>query len=179
MRDKTDGRGADAVIDAVGMEAHGSGGVKAMQKLVGLLPDAVAEPLMLKAGVDRLEALTTAFDAVRRGGTVSIVGVYGGATDPLPMFQMFDKQVQVRMGQANVRAWSDDILALLDQDEDVLGVETLRDPPPPARRGSAGLRDLPEEGGRGGQDRLPAVTARVCSVGTSGTCVVTAGEGEP
>jgi threonine dehydrogenase-like Zn-dependent dehydrogenase len=125
VRDKTDGRGADAVIDAVGMEAHGSRGVKAVQKLVGLLPDSVAEPLMLKAGVDRLAALTTAFDAVRRGGTVSVVGVYGGAADPLPMFQMFDKQLQIRMGQANVRAWSDDILALLDQDEDVLGVETF------------------------------------------------------
>jgi threonine dehydrogenase-like Zn-dependent dehydrogenase len=125
VRDKTDGRGADAVIDAVGMEAHGSRGVKAVQKLVGLLPDSVAEPLMLKAGVDRLAALTTAFDAVRRGGTVSVVGVYGGAADRLPMFQMFDKQIQIRMGQANVRAWSDDILALLDQDEDVLGVETF------------------------------------------------------
>ena len=125
VRDKTGGRGADAVIDAVGMEAHGSGGVKVVQKLVGLLPDAVAEPLMLKAGVDRLAALMTAFDAVRRGGTVSIAGVYGGAADPLPLFQMFDKQLQVRMGQANVRAWSDDILALLDQDEDVLGVESF------------------------------------------------------
>ena len=125
VRDKTAGRGADVVIDAVGMEAHGSGGVKAVQKLVGLLPDRISEPLMMKAGVDRLEALTTAFDAVRRGGTVSVVGVYGGAADPLPMFQMFDKQLQVRMGQANVRAWTDDILALLDQDEDVLGVESF------------------------------------------------------
>ena len=125
VRDKTAGRGADAVIDAVGMEAHGSGGVKAVQKLVGLLPDRIAEPLMMKAGVDRLAALLTAFDAVRRGGTVSVVGVYGGAADPLPMFQMFDKQVQVRMGQANVRAWTDDILALLNKDEDVLGVETF------------------------------------------------------
>jgi threonine dehydrogenase-like Zn-dependent dehydrogenase len=80
---------------------------------------------MMKAGVDRLAALTTAFDAVRRGGTVSVVGVYGGAADPLPMFQMFDKQVQIRMGQANVRTWTDDILALLTQDEDVLGVETF------------------------------------------------------
>jgi threonine dehydrogenase-like Zn-dependent dehydrogenase len=125
VRDKTAGRGADAVIDAVGMEAHGSGGVKAVQKMVGLLPDRIAEPLLMKAGVDRLEALTTAFDAVRRGGTVSVVGVYGGAADPLPMFQMFDKQVQVRMGQANVRAWTDDILALLNKDEDVLGVEAF------------------------------------------------------
>jgi threonine dehydrogenase-like Zn-dependent dehydrogenase len=125
VRDQTDGRGPDAVIDAVGMEAHGSGGVKAVHKLVGLLPDAIAEPLMLKGGVDRLAALTTAFDAVRRGGTVSIVGVYGGAADPLPMFQMFDKQVQVRMGQANVRAWTDDILAVLQKDDDLLGVETF------------------------------------------------------
>lgn len=125
VRDRTDGRGADAVIDAVGMEAHGSGGVKAVQKLVGLLPDKVAEPLMLKAGIDRLAALDAAFDAVRRGGTVSISGVYGGAVDPMPLFQMFDKQVQVRMGQANVRRWSDDILALLNQDEDVLGVESF------------------------------------------------------
>jgi threonine dehydrogenase-like Zn-dependent dehydrogenase len=124
VRERTDGgRGPDSVIDAVGMEAHGSGGVKAVQKLVGLLPDRIAEPLMMRFGVDRLAALTTAFDAVRRGGTVSVVGVYGGAADPLPMFQMFDKQLQVRMGQANVRAWTDDILALLNKDEDVLGVE--------------------------------------------------------
>jgi threonine dehydrogenase-like Zn-dependent dehydrogenase len=125
VRDRTDGRGPDAVIEAVGMEAHGSGGIKAVQRLVGLLPDRLAEPLMLKAGTDRLEALLTAFDSVRRGGTVSIVGVYGGAADPLPVFQLFDKQVQLRMGQANVRRWSDDILAILNQDEDVLGVESF------------------------------------------------------
>ena len=80
---------------------------------------------MLNAGSDRLAALTTAIDAVRRGGTVSISGVYGAPTDPLPMFQLFDKQVQLRMGQANVRRWSDDILALLQEDEDHLGVETF------------------------------------------------------
>jgi threonine dehydrogenase-like Zn-dependent dehydrogenase len=125
VRDKTDGRGPDAVIEAVGMEAHGSGGVEAVQKLVGLLPDKIAEPLMKKSGVDRLEALLSAFDCVRRGGTVSISGVYGGAADPLPMMQIFDKQLQLRMGQANVRRWSDDILALLEQDEDVLGVESF------------------------------------------------------
>jgi len=125
VRDRTEGRGPDSVLEAVGMEAHGSGGIKAVQKLVGLLPDRLAEPLMLKAGADRLEALLSAFDCVRRGGTVSISGVYGGAADPLPMFQMFDKQVRVRMGQANVRSWTDDILRLLDQDEDVLGVQSF------------------------------------------------------
>lgn len=125
VRDLTAGRGADAVIDAVGMEAHGSGAAHTVHKLVGLLPDAIAEPLMLKAGVDRLAALTTAIDAVRRGGTVSVSGVYGGAADPLPLFQMFDKQIQLRMGQANVRRWTGDILDLLAQDRDVLGVETF------------------------------------------------------
>ena len=80
---------------------------------------------MTKAGVDRLEAVYLAIESVRRGGTVSISGVYGGAADPMPLMQMFDKQIQIRMGQANVRYWSDEILALLEQDEDVLGVESF------------------------------------------------------
>ncbi|UDY24780.1 alcohol dehydrogenase catalytic domain-containing protein [Nocardioides sp. Kera G14] len=125
VRSLTDGRGADAVVDAVGMEAHGSPIAETAQKAAGLLPDAIARPFMLKAGVDRLAALTGAFDAVRRGGTVSISGVYGGAKDPFPMMQLFDKQVQIRMGQANVRHWSPEILGLLMQDEDVLGVESF------------------------------------------------------
>jgi threonine dehydrogenase-like Zn-dependent dehydrogenase len=122
IREETGGRGPDAVIDAVGMEAHGSPVAKIGQFLAGLLPDPVAERLMEKAGVDRLAALLMAIDLVRRGGTISIVGVYGGMTDPLPMLQLFDKQVQLRMGQANVRRWVDDILPLLD-DTDPLGVD--------------------------------------------------------
>jgi threonine dehydrogenase-like Zn-dependent dehydrogenase len=125
VREMTDGRGADAVIDAVGMEAHGSPVAEAAQKALALLPKKVQEKLMLSVGTERLAALHSAIDSVRRGGTISISGVYGGATDPLPMFRLFDKQVQMRMGQANVRRWSDDILALLQQDEDVLGVETF------------------------------------------------------
>jgi threonine dehydrogenase-like Zn-dependent dehydrogenase len=124
VRDLTGGRGADSVIDAVGMEAHGSGPAKAAQSLVGLLPDALAKPFMQKAGVDRLAAVYTAIDAVRRGGTISLSGVYGGAADPLPLLTMFDKQVQLRMGQANVRRWVDDILPLLD-DDDALGVDSF------------------------------------------------------
>lgn len=125
VRSMTGGRGADAVIDAVGMEAHGSPLVEMTQKMVGKLPDAIAQPFMKHAGMDRMAVLSTAFDAVRRGGTVSISGVYGGAMDPIPMMQLFDKQIQVRMGQANVRRWTDDILPLLRQDEDVLGVESF------------------------------------------------------
>jgi len=122
IRELTDGRGPDAVIDAVGMEAHGAPIAGLAQKLTGLLPDAVAGPLMQKAGVDRLAALLSAVDIVRRGGTISISGVYGGAADPLPMLQIFDKQIQVRMGQANVKRWVDDILPLLT-DQDPLGVD--------------------------------------------------------
>jgi threonine dehydrogenase-like Zn-dependent dehydrogenase len=123
VRELTDGRGADSVIDAVGMEAHGSPLAETAQKALALLPKRVQGAIMTKAGVDRLDALYLAVESVRRGGTVSISGVYGGAADPLPMMQLFDKQLQLRMGQANVRRWSDDILDLLQRDEDVLGVE--------------------------------------------------------
>jgi len=121
--DKTDGRGPDAVIDAVGMEAHGSRGAKAAQRLTSLLPDAAAAKLMQRAGVDRLTALHLAIDLVRRGGTISIIGVYGGMADPMPMLTLFDKQIQVRMGQANVRRWVDDVLPLLSGEDDPLGVD--------------------------------------------------------
>ncbi len=123
LRDRTDGRGPDAVIDAVGMEAHGSPGGKLAQRLAAMLPDPVEAKLMTKAGVDRLAALHAAVDVVRRGGTLSISGVYGGAADPLPMLTMFDKQLTIRMGQANVRRWTEDILPLLTGDGDPLGVD--------------------------------------------------------
>ncbi|WP_353618162.1 alcohol dehydrogenase catalytic domain-containing protein [Phycicoccus sp. SLBN-51] len=124
VRELTHGRGADAVIDAVGMEAHGSPGAKLAQQAASLLPDAVGAPLMEKAGVDRLAALNASIDAVRRGGTISLIGVYGGMADPLPMLTLFDKQVQLRMGQANVKRWVDDIMPLLG-DDDPLGVDTF------------------------------------------------------
>ena len=124
IREVTNGRGADAVIDAVGMEAHGSPVGKAAQKMASFLPDRLQEKLMQRAGVDRLGALQLAIEIVRRGGTISISGVYGGMTDPLPMMTMFDKQVQLRMGQANVRRWVDHILRLLT-DEDPLGVDSF------------------------------------------------------
>jgi threonine dehydrogenase-like Zn-dependent dehydrogenase len=121
----TNGRGPDSVIDAVGMEAHGSPISKAAHTMTSLLPNALAEKLMIKLGVDRLAALHTAIELVRRGGTISIIGVYGGMTDPLPMLTLFDKQIQVRMGQANVRRWIDDLLPLVTDDADPLGVESF------------------------------------------------------
>lgn len=124
LRSRTRGRGPDSVIDAVGMEAHGSPAAKVAHGVVGLLPDAIASKFMQRAGVDRMAALLSAIDVVRRGGTVSISGVYGGAADPMPMLQMFDKQLTIKMGQANVRRWVDDIMPLLT-DDDPLGVGDL------------------------------------------------------
>jgi threonine dehydrogenase-like Zn-dependent dehydrogenase len=122
VRGLTDGRGTDAVIDAVGMEAHGAPVAGLAQRVTGWLPDAVAEKLMQTAGVDRLSALHVAIDVVRRGGTISVIGVYGGMADPMPMLTLFDKQISLRMGQANVRRWVDDIVPLLG-DDDPLGVD--------------------------------------------------------
>jgi threonine dehydrogenase-like Zn-dependent dehydrogenase len=124
IRARTGGRGPDSVIDAVGMEAHGSPVGKLAQQVVGLLPDAVSQKLMQTAGVDRMSALYQAIDIVRRGGTISLAGVYGGMADPMPMLTMFDKQIQLRMGQANVHRWVADLLPLLTE-EDPLGVDTF------------------------------------------------------
>ena len=122
IRGMTDGRGTDSVIEAVGLEAHGSPGAKLAQQAVGLLPDAVAEKVMERAGMDRMHAFYLAIDIVRRGGTISLIGVYGGMADPLPMLTIFDKQIQLRMGQANVKRWAPEIMPLL-ANGDPLGVE--------------------------------------------------------
>ncbi|GLY23853.1 zinc-dependent alcohol dehydrogenase [Micromonospora sp. NBRC 101691] len=124
--DLVDGRGPDAVIDAVGMESHGSTAGRLAQAAAGLLPDKLAQPMIDKVGVDRLTVLKAALKAVRRGGTVSVSGVYGGEVDPLPLMEMFDRGVQLRMGQCHVRRWTDEILPLLAGDDDPLGVEDLR-----------------------------------------------------
>src|SRR5437868_7369938 len=125
LREKTGGRGPDAVIDAVGMEAHGAPFGKLAHTLAGYLPDQVAAKLIEKGGVDRLSVVYSAINAVRRGGTISLSGVYGGQLDPLPMMDLFDKQIQLRMGQANVKRWMDDLLPLVTGDDDPIDVEGL------------------------------------------------------
>jgi threonine dehydrogenase-like Zn-dependent dehydrogenase len=125
LRELTDGRGPDSVIDAVGMEAHGAPFGKVAHTLAGFLPDAIAEQMIEKGGVDRMSVLFAAIDAVRRGGTISLSGVYGGMVDPLPMMDLFDKQIQLRMGQANVKRWIDDLMPLVQADDDPLDVEGL------------------------------------------------------
>ena len=125
VREQTGGRGPDAVIDAVGMEAHGAPVGKLAHRLAGLLPDAAAQKLIETAGIDRLSALSNAFELVRRGGTVSVSGVYGGAASPMNLMQIFDKQIQIRVGQANVKRWIDEIMPLVTRDDDPLGTESF------------------------------------------------------
>jgi threonine dehydrogenase-like Zn-dependent dehydrogenase len=125
VREMTAGRGADGVIEAVGMEAHGTPFQAAAIKGAGLLPDKLARKATETFGVDQMGALRTAFAAVRRAGTISIVGVYGGQADPFPMMDLFDKGVTLRMGQAHVKRWVDDIMPLLTGDDDPLGVGDL------------------------------------------------------
>lgn len=125
LRSMTQGRGADSVVDAVGMEAHDSPVASFAQHAAGLLPEKLAQKAFETVGVDRLSALHTALDAVRRGGTVSLSGVYGGTASPMPLMHMFDKQIQLRMGQCNVRRWTEDLLPLVESDADPLGVMDL------------------------------------------------------
>jgi threonine dehydrogenase-like Zn-dependent dehydrogenase len=125
VRDATEGRGADGVVDAVGMESAHSPVAAAAHRVVQKMPDALARPMMKTAGVDRLGALDLAIDAVRRGGTISVSGVYGGMKDPMPMLTLFDKQIALRMGQCNVRSWTDRLLPLVEDPADPLGVHDL------------------------------------------------------
>ena len=125
IAEMTDGRGADRVVDAVGMEAHGNPGAERVIGATSRMPKPLARKAIETVGIDRLKVLHQCFDVVRRGGTVSLSGVYGGMADPMPLMKMFDKQVTVRMGQANVRRWTDELLEMISREEDVFDVEGL------------------------------------------------------
>lgn len=122
VREATQGRGADGVIDAVGMEAHGSPVAHLGRAGVGLLPDPLARKAMTTVSVDALAAFHLAIDAARRGATVSLSGVYAGMVDPIPMQVLFDKQLHLRMGQANVRRWLHLVEPLAGDSSDPLGL---------------------------------------------------------
>jgi threonine dehydrogenase-like Zn-dependent dehydrogenase len=110
VRELTDGRGVDRAIDAVGMEAEG-GPISRVLQATKLVPD-------------RLQALWQSGRSVRRGGTVSLVGVYTGAVPMAPIGEIFDRQLTIKMGQANVKRWVPELMPLLT-DEDPLGVDDL------------------------------------------------------
>jgi len=134
IKGMTDDRGPDSVVDAVGMEAHDHGGVSMVQKFAAALPDKVGQALMQKAGVDSLSAMHLAFEVVRRGGTVSLSGVYGGTADPTPFLTLFDKQITIKMGQCNVHQWMDTLMPIVEDPTDPLGTEDLTTHPVPLDR---------------------------------------------
>ena len=123
LKDMTGGEGPDSVLDAVGMEAHGNPVAEKIIAGAARLPKPVGQKAIEHVGIDRLDALHTAIEAVARAGTVSLSGVYGGAVDPMPLMTMFDKQIALRMGQCNVRTWTDELTSLVMEDGDVLGLE--------------------------------------------------------
>ena len=107
LRDKTAGRGPDAVVDAVGMEAHGFGALARLDqvKMVGRL------------ATDRPTVLRMAIQACRKGGTVSIPGVYGGALDKLNMGAAFSKGLTFKMGQTHVQRILPELLGRIEKGE--------------------------------------------------------------
>ena len=150
VKSYTSGRGADAVIDAVGMEAHGSPVATAAQTASGFLPSPVGRAVMKHAGVDRLAAFNMAIALVRRGGTISLSGVYGGAADPINLMTLFDKQIQAADGPGQRQEVDTGHHAVAHRRRPARR-RAVRHPPAAALSGARCVRDLPEEGGRHGQ----------------------------
>jgi threonine dehydrogenase-like Zn-dependent dehydrogenase len=100
IKDLTGGMGPDSCIDAVGLEAHST-------ELQGLY-DKVKSAVMLET--DRPSVLRQAIQAVRKGGTVSIPGVYGGLLDKVPFGAAFGKGITMKMGQTNMHNYMKPLL---------------------------------------------------------------------
>lgn len=125
LADRTGGHGPDSVIDAVGMEASGNGFARLGQQVASRLPGVIGQPVAERFSVDRLAGLLSSISTVRRGGTVSVTGVYGGAMDPLPMLDIFDKGIHLRMGQCHVRRWLDQLMPLVTDESDPLAIADM------------------------------------------------------
>lgn len=164
IRDLTGGRGPDSVIDAVRTEAHGSPGAEMAQKMTGLLPKDLSEPLLRKVGVDRLAALMDAIQIVRRGGTISLSGVYGGMTDPLPMLVMFRQGHLGPHGPGPREALGRRHHAPPDRRRRPARRVGPRHPQTADRRRPDGLLDVPAEEGRRHQGRPRAVAGTPAGV---------------
>lgn len=145
------GLGPDAVIDAVGMESH------------GFAPDAVSDRIKQSVGVgaDSAHALREAIMACRKGGRVSIPGVYGGLVDKFPLGAMMEKGLQIRTGQTHVQKYQHELLRRIGEGElDTAFLVSHRLPLGEAATGYANFRDDPERWIKvvlkPGEDRLAA-----------------------
>ena len=105
LKEMTGGRGPDACIEAVGMEAH------------GMSVDAIYDRVKQKIGLetDRPTALREAIQACRKGGNVSIPGVYGGVIDKMPIGAAFSKGLTLKMGQTHVHRYLEPLLERIEQ----------------------------------------------------------------
>jgi threonine dehydrogenase-like Zn-dependent dehydrogenase len=103
IREMTSGRGADVCVDAVGLEADRK------------LKDKLANLVHMQAG--SIAALKLCISAVRRGGVVTVVGVYGMPYDNFPLGQIFDKGITMRFGQAPVQKYIDELIGIVERGE--------------------------------------------------------------
>ncbi|NLF11180.1 MAG: glutathione-dependent formaldehyde dehydrogenase [Anaerolineaceae bacterium] len=108
LREMTGGRGPDVCIDAVGMEAHGASSLDAIY-------DKVKQSVRLETG--RPHVLRETIQACRKGGTVSLAGVYGGFVDKIPIGAAFNKGLTLRMGQTHVQKYMRPLLERIQQGE--------------------------------------------------------------
>jgi S-(hydroxymethyl)glutathione dehydrogenase / alcohol dehydrogenase len=106
IRDLTGGMGADVCVDAVGMEAERD------------MLDKIKNTINLQKGTDKV--MEQCFEAVRRGGVVSVVGVYGSPFDNFPVHRIFDKGLTIRFGQAPVQKYIDELITLVAGEKVVL-----------------------------------------------------------
>jgi threonine dehydrogenase-like Zn-dependent dehydrogenase len=107
LNDMTGGRGPDSCIDAVGMEAHAPNVMYAY--------DRAKQAMMLET--DRPLALRQAIMACRNGGTVSVIGVYGGFIDKFPMGSVMNRSLTIRTGQCHVQRYMRPLLERIQKGE--------------------------------------------------------------
>jgi threonine dehydrogenase-like Zn-dependent dehydrogenase len=107
LKDMTGGRGPDACIDAVGMEAHAPG--------LSYAYDRMKQALMLET--DRPIALRQAIMTCRNGGTVSVIGVYGGFIDKFPMGSLMNRSLTIKSGQCHVHRYMRPLLERIRKGE--------------------------------------------------------------
>ena len=107
LREMTGGRGPDACIDAVGMEAHGSG--------ISYIYDRLKQTMKLES--DRPTALREALIACRNGGVVSVPGVYGGFSDKIPFGSIMNRSLTIKTGQTHVQRYMQPLLARIQRGE--------------------------------------------------------------
>lgn len=105
LREMTGGIGPDAVIDAVGMESHGF----ALDNVLDTVKQKIG------AGADRGHVLREAIYACRKGGRISVPGVYGGFVDKFPLGALMEKGLQLRTGQTHVQRYMPDLLRRIER----------------------------------------------------------------